>query len=37
MGRCRDFNKYFTVAVLTAINLLNYMDRFTIAGASRAF
>lgn len=26
------FNKYFTVAVLTAINLLNYMDRFTLAG-----
>jgi hypothetical protein len=27
------FNKYFTVAVLTAINLLNYMDRFTLAGS----
>ena len=26
------FNKYFTVVVLTMINLLNYMDRFTIAG-----
>lgn len=26
------FNKFFTVAVLTGINLLNYMDRFTIAG-----
>ena len=27
-----DYNKYFTVGVLTCINLLNYMDRFTIAG-----
>ena len=26
------FNKYFTVFILTTINLLNYMDRFTIAG-----
>lgn len=26
------FNKYFTVLILTAINLLNYMDRYTIAG-----
>lgn len=25
--------KYFTVAVMTAINLLNYVDRYTIAGA----
>ena len=24
--------KYFTVAVMTAINLLNYVDRYTIAG-----
>ena len=34
MGMCTadTFNKYFTVAVLTAINLLNYMDRFTLAG-----
>lgn len=34
MGLCTadTFNKYFTVAVLTAINLLNYMDRFTLAG-----
>ena len=24
---------YFTVAVLLIINLLNYMDRYTIAGA----
>ena len=36
MGMCTEdtFNKYFTVAVLTAINLLNYMDRFTLAGTS---
>ena len=36
MGMCtaESFNKYFTVAVLTAINLLNYMDRFTLAGRS---
>ena len=27
-----SFNKYFAVFILTAINLLNYMDRFTIAG-----
>ena len=26
------FNKFFTVAILTGINLLNYMDRYTIAG-----
>ena len=28
------FTRYFTVGVLTAINLLNYMDRFTLAGKS---
>ena len=34
MGMCtaETFNKYFTVAILTIINLLNYMDRFTLAG-----
>ena len=34
MGMCsvETFNKFFTVAILTAINLLNYMDRFTLAG-----
>lgn len=39
MGLCTadTFNKYFTVAVLTAINLLNYMDRFTLAGALKRF
>lgn len=26
--------KYVTVAILTAINLLNYVDRYTIAGLS---
>ena len=26
--------KYFTVGIMTAINLLNYMDRYTIAGAA---
>ena len=24
--------KYFTVGILTFINLLNYMDRYTLAG-----
>lgn len=28
-GGCQ---KYVTVAILTAINLLNYVDRYTIAG-----
>lgn len=28
------FTRYFTVGVLTAINLLNYMDRYTLAGKS---
>ena len=28
------FTSYFTVGVLTGINLLNYMDRFTLAGMS---
>lgn len=28
------FNRYFAVVILTVINLLNYMDRFTIAGRS---
>ena len=32
----RDRNKYITVGVLTCINLLNYMDRFTIAGRLRS-
>ena len=34
MGMCTEenFNKFFTVAILTAINLLNYVDRFTLAG-----
>lgn len=26
------FNKAFAVAILTGINFLNYMDRYTIAG-----
>ena len=28
---------FFTVGILFFINLLNYMDRFTIAGKSRLF
>ena len=28
------FTSYFTVGVLTGINLLNYMDRYTLAGRS---
>ena len=34
MGLCtrESFNKYFAVFILTAINLLNYMDRYTLAG-----
>jgi hypothetical protein len=31
-----SFNKYFTVGILTGINLLNYMDRYTIAGKVHA-
>ena len=27
-----DCGKYFTVGVMTLINLLNYVDRYTIAG-----
>ena len=29
LGSC---GKYFTVVVMTLINLLNYVDRYTIAG-----
>ncbi len=36
MGMCSrsTFNKVFAVAILTAINFLNYMDRYTIAGTA---
>ena len=34
---CTYAMKYFTVAVMTAINLLNYVDRYTIAGACADF
>lgn len=30
--RTRSKQRYVTVAVLTLINLINYIDRFTIAG-----
>lgn len=33
-GPSRAKNRYLTVGILCLINLINYMDRFTIAGRS---
>lgn len=33
-GPPRAKNRYLTVGILCLINLINYMDRFTIAGRS---